>query len=568
MNTSNRVIRSPRFCINGKPPDRIESLIRTDDNPTQRQKALRLYRHWTDNIVHYPVGIKACRHPFLLNNYWGYNICGFAAAFLSSILQKLGIPAQKVPVQGHVVHQYRINERWIILDADLNCVYRMLDNRRFAGFDDIRKDPLLVHRTNTYGRHRSFDLERNRFSASLYEFHPTEMKKPPAYDSDVFSGLPKPMSLYPGESITYDFERTIRRPLKESSAPLPKEVGEVSLMQVRYRFRPDRRPADRRGEKVLFTRYSIRSIRFVDTNRTIDVPDDQIVTHVSLPADVAEEIECICQCSRVTAPRILRGLNTIRLDSPDKDVEAELTIDLNPEVSSMKPPTPPELSVKDQYRDEPVCFEWNSGNAQSIWIHVLGEDEQPLLDYVRKAEVSIGFHPLEQTFFDNGGIYRVRAQQEIDGTWSGWSEEVTFRVAKPSTPHDIKIELNREGDILASWRGGEDCEFLVFGSDRLDFIPDIYTDEQPVDGLDGKLEMKSVSNLLCRTNARTCRIPKPCVFYRLIALRNGVYSNPSVMIDLSRDTGWNDLEPKVLQTYHRMVDGKNRYETVIDRLLR
>ncbi len=565
-NTSNRVIHSPRFSIDGKPPDRIESLISAGDKPTQRQKALRLYRHWTDNIVHYPVGIKACRHPFLLNNYWGYNVCGFAAAFLSTILQKVGIPARKVPVQGHVVHQYEIDDRWMILDADLNCVFRMRDNRRFAGFDDILNDPFLVHRTNTYGRHRSFDLERNRFCASLYDRNYTPTEKPPSYECDVFERLSASVTLYPGESIQYRFGDTVEEPLRESSSPHPKELGEASLMAVQYHFIPQNRPADDHGEKTLYTRYPIFCIRFSETGREVRVPSDRIVTHVTIPSNVVEKITCDCQCSRIAAPRLMRGTNTIRLNSLDSDIEAELTFELDSNVAAMKPPPPPELSVKGVYRDEPVRFGWNPGEAQTIWIQVFGEDEQPLLDYVRGAEETIGFHPVEQTFFDNDGQYRVRAKQQIDDIYSDWSDDIAFKVKKPATPGNIRIWADENGAIVASWEGEVGCEYLVFGSNRVDFVPDIYSDREPVSGMDGNLETERVSNMITSTCDTDARLILPCVYYRIVARRNGFHSNPSVLVDFSRNREWREqfnLTPRVLSTRHEMVGETNRYRSAI-----
>ncbi len=568
-NVSNRPMRCVRLRVNGKPLDTLSSLLPDIGQMPKRKIALQLFRYWQNNIIHFPVGLKAAQHPFLLINYWGYNICGFAAAFLSTMMQNAGIRAQKLPVQGHVVHQYEINGRWIILDADLNCAYRMLDNNRLAGYEDILKDPYLVHRTNSYGRYRPFDLERNRFSASLYDRTSPLPGKPPAYDSNVFEQLAASVSLYPGESIRYRYNETVENPLRESSAPHPKELGEISLMKVQYEFIPAERPVNERGERVLFTRYPIRSIRFSKSGREIELPNDRIVTNISIPSNVEENVLCNCQCSRIAAPRVKRGLNTIRLDCLDREIEAEFSFEVDEEVAGMSPPGQPALIVKSEYVDEPVRFRWNPENAQSIWIQVLGDDDQPLLDYIRNAEETIEFHPIEQTFFSNGGKYRVRARQQIDDIYSEWTDDIEFSVRKPEVPKNIWIYADEKGGITANWEGESDCEFLLFGSNRIDFVPDVFSSNEPVKGLDGKLELKSVKNLIARTEATTCRIPEPCAFYRIIAFRGGMYSNPSVMVDFSRNVEWLHrfkLIPEVLQTYHRKIDGENRYDTVLEKL--
>lgn len=566
-NTSNRPVRKPRLKINGKPLETIAELLPSERKATRRQQALHLFRYWTNNVAHYPVGIKNARHPFLLLNYWGYNICGFAAAFLSTILQKAGIAAQKLPVQGHVVHQYHIDGRWIILDADLNCAFRMPDNHRFAGFEDILEDPFLVHRTNTYGRYRAFNLNRNRFCASLYDRDPSGVKQPPAYDCNVFRMLSEDRTMYPGESIEYRYDKTVKEPLREKSSPHPRDIGEVSLMQVRYRFVPRARTAGQDGEKTMFTRYPIRRIRFTQSGREIELPIDRIVTRISMPAEVTEDIICICQCSRRAAPRLLSGANTVVLGSSDDAIEMKLTIELNSEVAQMSAPPAPSLNVKDAYVDEPVRFTWNHESAQTIWLQVFGDDQTPLLDYILEAEDRIDFHPIEQTFFDRDVTYRVRAKQQIDGIWSEWSEDSVFTVVKPETPRDVRIDLDASGAIQMSWLGEDDCEFLIFGSNRVDFVPDIYSTEEPIGGLDGTLDTIPVSNLIASTTGAGCRIEQPYVYYRVIALRGSCYSNPSALIDQSGKPGWMsrfELQAKALNTHHRMIDGKNRYETLVE----
>ncbi len=567
-NTSKKIIRSPRLRINGRPLNAIGSIVPLDAELTQREKALRLYRFWTRNILHFPVGMKACRHPFILVNFWGYNICGFAAAFLSSILQNMGIEARKLPVQGHVVHQYKVDGRWVILDADLNCAFRTLDNRRLAGFEDICGDPLLVHRTNTYGRHRTFDLARNRFCASLYDRKPSGVAKTPSYNCEEFKKLTDPRRMFPGESITYRFDQTVIEPLREKGSPHPREVGEASLMQVHYLFKPLLRPSGNRGEKHLFTRYPIRRIIFQTSGREIKIPVDQIVTNISIPNDLPEDVLCICQCSRISAHPIMKGANAIRLNSPDGDIEAELEITWDEKTAELEPIPIPVLSIEKTYEDRPVCFQVMPG---VYWIQVFGEDELPLLDYVREVTGEIAFDPLEQTFFDNDRSYRARIKQEVEGIWSEWSEYLPFSVIKPNSPHDIEIRLDDHGEIVFTWQGEDDCEYLIFGSNRLDFVPDVYSDQQPTGGLDGHLKMENIQNLIIRTQGTEARVDRPCVYYRMIAMRNGCLSNPSRLIDLSQNQEWCTrfkLIPTVLNTRHEMVNESNRYRSEVESLHR
>ena len=99
----------------------------------------------------------------------------------------------------------------------------------------------------------------------------------------------------------------------------------------------------------------------------------------------------------------------------------------------------------------------------------------------------------------------------------------------------------------------QEIEYCIFGSNRLDFIPDIYTNKECIAFSDFKnLEFKDNENLIIQENKQVIKTSILYAFYRIIAKENDMYSVPSNLLKVSELMHHNrtNAEP----TIHRMQE--------------
>jgi hypothetical protein len=172
---------------------------------------------------------------------------------------------------------------------------------------------------------------------------------------------------------------------------------------------------------------------------------------------------------------------------------------------------------------------------QRIWWQITADKEFklicPSLDNVHGYQDKITISDLEATFFNNDTRYYFRCKTERAGVWSEWSEIYEFSVLKPQQPQisDSAMEiLNYEPET----------DYYVFGSDRLDFIPEIYAKLSYVSYTDfPNLTFEKNENLIGIYKQRLISIDLKYPFYRVIAKKGNAFSVPSSIIRNKQQQG-------------------------------
>ena len=155
----------------------------------------------------------------------------------------------------------------------------------------------------------------------------------------------------------------------------------------------------------------------------------------------------------------------------------------------------------------------------------------PNFDLITADARTVSLDLVSQTYLSPKRTYYFRASVKVNGVWSSWNEPLSFTVNKPERPVVIALEEPADGRLLLELKPLPEAEqFLVFGSNRLDFVPEIYSAIEPVEMRNGKLVKSRSNQNLLATNAGLQIVLPAYRFYRVVARRGKQYSVPSELI--------------------------------------
>ena len=173
---------------------------------------------------------------------------------------------------------------------------------------------------------------------------------------------------------------------------------------------------------------------------------------------------------------------------------------------------------------------------------------------------------MSETFLENNRVYHFRVRARKGGVWGPWSPLFSFKVLNPERPFNIQADRSERGKLTLTWKGvgGKGVEYLLFGSNRLDFVPEIYADRELTSALNWKVTGRRVNrNLIAETGEKKIRIAHRHHFYRIVAKKGDAWSTPSdlIRIPLGSRRGSSASSPqRVLQTRHtRVSDDSARF---------
>lgn len=142
---------------------------------------------------------------------------------------------------------------------------------------------------------------------------------------------------------------------------------------------------------------------------------------------------------------------------------------------------------------------------------------------------------LTETFFNAHETYYFRVKALVNGSWSEWTAPFAFSVDKPERVTLVEFEKLGENRYEINWEREADedpsIEYLVFGSNSLDFIPSIYTERQVNAMVDGVVtEEEPNDNLITITQEPKLEVDGTLAYYRILARQKGQLSVPSDLI--------------------------------------
>lgn len=139
----NLAINGKRFFANDD--DVLDEIQATHSPNNDEGFAMALWRFMILNRYHYePYTAQQWGHaPTLFLNSLGYGLCDDIAAATSSLARRRGLAARVWFLNGHIVSEIRIANRWQVYDADLEVYYRRRDGT-IAGVEELAGDTALI----------------------------------------------------------------------------------------------------------------------------------------------------------------------------------------------------------------------------------------------------------------------------------------------------------------------------------------------------------------------------------------------------------------------------------------
>lgn len=520
-NVGSEIVRNPDVRLNGSPilpvADPLEAL-----GVGGAADALTIYSAWKERRVHGTTGWRSNRDPLEVLRAFGATFCGDDANALAAITQSGGGEARFVWVNGHSVAEHRFPGRdWVLIDGDQNVFYPRWDNRTPASGADVLADPLLALRVKPFGRNAAWRAAEAWQNASRFESVPRRPQKvfrpksdPVAPDWELRPG--ERIEIFPG--VSPEDAATAREELRRDDTLLR------ALCRVKF-F-----PAGRTEEIAL---------PYPAVGR--DGSPDYVAA--------AGERPITCQAARSQFPSLRSGDNRVEVKSGTLRVAFAIRPVNRAAVA------PPRVHVEPGSAASPRFAVDAAAGGDRLWWQIAAERDfkviVPNFDAVTAAVSPVALSALDDTFLEPGREFFFRARVRCDGVWSDWCAPVAFSVRKPPRPRIRDLRAGRNYAVRVRWNAEAEGDMLVFGSNRLDFLPEIFAAREPTKMEKGAiLADRPAKNLLAVVPAsRGSAVVPARAAYRLIARRGPALSVPS---DLVRRPGG---RPLVLQNREEKAPG-------------
>jgi hypothetical protein len=489
---------------------------------------------------------------------------------LALFFSYLGIPFRQIHLNGHIVAEYYFDNKWNVIDGDQNIVYQNLDNRSLASFNEITKDPFIAIRTKPYGKYRAYDFKDSIGNGSLFEYiHPNELPMV-TLSQTLFEDLEDDRwTLYPGEKLIFHYDQSPEKVAEKQGSAIPEGDSNPSLGLIELVVDTKQRIGSLKKKSILIqSRYPVYKITYHKSGKTLYAPKGRLYLKIDLTVDDPDErISVFSHGTRYSFPSLSKGRNEIILSTEQGLGEAKLSFIYDPPEKYV---ALPRIEVKNNhthFRDETPYF--ILGGAQGldkIWWQISETRDfhfiLPNFERIQDDSKTVTLSQMTDTFFKNGGTYFFRVKGKRETIWGPWSSLFRFTVEKPEQPGDVHITMLPNNKVKLTWRheGGDGADYLIFGSNRIDFIPELYTGVEVVQLMNREvLSSRPNKNLIATTKNSFYELQDQYPFYRIVAKRGKALSTPSVIIrppnDPSRISKGRQ-QPMVLQSRWTKIEKK------------
>jgi len=511
-------------------------------SPDVTTSVFKIYNLWKDHVFHASSCLRANDNPYCLLNFWGHGICSETAHALAILLSNLGVNWRRVDLNGHWVFEYYFTGKWNIVDTNQLAFFLHFDNSTLASFEEILRDPLLILRTKAYGKYGDFDICRSWENMRLYEYLNPKFSLGTFIDFDEVTNYKVPdWDLFPNESITFHFDRRPSQKIGKFNNLLWRYRTDFSSGDIEHTIDSSlRRIHAKSNTFVVRCKYPIYKVVNCRTG-TIDViPNNQLMTEYELTTTHDDGMYVFfCHGNKKTFPALVKGENRVCVNCEAKEGTLTLFFDYCRQDRTQLPQV--EIANSHylfEYRRPHFKVKALTAGIEKLWWQISTKADFgwiiPNFDCIEQYTGIIELSAVNNTFINPDHDYFLRVKSFARGIWSEWSKPVRFSVKKPLRPFGLVGQLTKDGTLSLNWDSQypNDVFYYVFGSNRYDFVPEIYSDIQ-VEKTRNHLVRKTSANrnLITITNQRQCVIGRDYLFYRVIAKKEECYSVPSDLLN-------------------------------------
>ncbi len=520
---------------------------------TKRFPLLALYQLWDKSLIQeekmgLSVKKNSCHpHPLDLLNFGV--ICSqqtFKTEF-NKLCQALGIEMRLVNAQGRTLYDFYVDNQWSLLDLENQRFYLDLDNETLVSSEEVMDDPFLLLRTKHLPKNQPMNLAQGWQELAHFDILKPTPAKSATFPLSDWIERAEGFDLYPSERAYIDCHHGgcfIGQTLNLEARQVPllwkylsffpiKEIRNQSSQPIHVNHKITILP----GKLVYFQEENLFEL-------TISFPDspkgELIITGcgaIHLFPFLTEENKQI-QLGMEENPSIVR----VCYDFPDLWCSGEEKWP-KPKVDILN-----EHSIFDDHSPYFLLGGSDPSPAPELiwWQIALDRDFEcipPNFDQIESFTSSLTLPLISETFLNPDQTYYFRVKgclsREWGEQWGEWSPPYSFTVQKPLAVEQVDFDRIEQGGYELNWEryaeeSSEPIEYLIFGSNSLDFIPSIYCDKQVnAIGSTGTITHEETNdNLVAITTNCKISISGDLAYYRIIARRQGCLSNPSRLIHI------------------------------------
>ena len=165
---------------------------------SDEEKALALWYQQVTHRYHWVGDNQELGDPVKVYNVYGHNTCGNDSICLAGLWTIAGLKVSPARPLTHCISQVFYDDRWHLLDGDMQGLYLLRDNETVASEQDLVHDHDLVKRTHTHGILHPNSRRQDEKQASIFVYE-GEAKG----NRHCATNTTMDMTLRPGEALVY-----------------------------------------------------------------------------------------------------------------------------------------------------------------------------------------------------------------------------------------------------------------------------------------------------------------------------------------------------------------------------
>ncbi|MBI4816729.1 MAG: hypothetical protein HY791_10750 [Deltaproteobacteria bacterium] len=547
-NIGDEPLEGVRLVVNGRDLTDVRGLLdHAHAGTVDAVDPLALFRAWTELRVHGESGTPENASPLHALACFGHTSEKSDSVALFRLFSSLGVPVRFVLLKGHEAIEAMVGGGPALFDGDREVFYTRLDGE-LASYADLMKDPLLALRAKPFGRGSRYDLKRSWAAATVFEPVVTS-SAPMASGRQELHGVEEGFVLFPGETLRFDLQHAPSHAAGVS--PISAEIREAVLRTIELEVDSELRSKTQNPVTVK-SPFPVLELRSRDD--TSPITSSPFVRSVVLDPS-AGRTTLVMQASRFVMPRLRKGQNVVLVEST-RPGPVKVTVTYGPNDRA-----PPVATLEVETATGPTLVPSATERFQRVHWQVARDSAfsqiDPTLDVVEPYTGKVALSAMERTHFLPGRTYFVRVRVAAKDRWSPFSNVVEFVDTKPATPtlkgilvsgEETRIELEPQKGVT----------FHVFGSDRRDFVPDVYSNHELVELAGADVKTATVSNRLASVDAGASLTVPTRRFFRVVAELAGSISVPTALIDSNADRPASELRVQSLDPLSAKVVSLSR----------